>query len=151
MFLRDDRKRLLIKVAHELGGLLFLSGFLVHRLGLRDWQPLAMRIGIRKRTLEAFATKNHNEAVPFAGTDNHVDAADLFNAFGEQRAEVFCNFSFDAPGTAVDDDAFLVERAKVRAGGDVAGLQLKAQAEGFDDTAADLEFERIVAEQSEMA
>ena len=61
------------------------------------------------------------------------------------------DFCFNPARAAVGDDAFLVERAEIGPGGDVARLEFHAQTEGFNHAAADLKFQRIIAKQSEMA
>ena len=60
-------------------------------------------------------------------------------------------FAGDAAGAAVGDVARGVERAEVRADGDVAFLQFKADAGGLERAAADEVLQRIVAEQTEVA
>jgi len=52
---------------------------------------------------------------------------------------------------ATGDEALAVDSAEVASGGDVAGADLKVDAEGFQDAAADLVFQRIVAEKPEVA
>ena len=57
----------------------------------------------------------------------------------------------DAAGAAIGDVAGGVERAEVAADGDVAFVQLEADAGGFERAAADQVLERIVAEEAEVA
>ncbi len=76
----------------------------------------------------------------------------IFLIFAESSAhKFFARFGRDAAGAAVGDNAFGVERGEIRAGADVAGLQFHAEAERLDDAATDLKFQRVVAEQAEMA
>ena len=77
--------------------------------------------------------------------------ADFFHLRGEHLAQFLARFGRDASGAAVGDDALRVERGEIRAGANVAGLEFHAEAERLDDAAADLKFQRIIAEQAEMA
>ena len=60
-------------------------------------------------------------------------------------------FGVNAPGAPVGDDAFGVERAEVGARRHVAGPQFQAQSQRFDDAAANLEFQRVVAKQAQVS
>jgi hypothetical protein len=75
----------------------------------------------------------------------------FFTFCRQQRAELFANLRVDASGAPVGDDAFGVERAEVGARRDVAGPQFEAQAQRLDDAAANLEFQRVIAEQAQVS
>ena len=87
----------------------------------------------------------------FARFDNDLRVADFLNFRREQRNEFFARLGRNTSGTAVGDNAFGIKRRKISARADVAGFQFKTKAERFNDAATDLKFQRIVAEQAEMA
>jgi hypothetical protein len=147
----QERERFFVKFDNQFGG-----GFLFGGLGARwlhrgNLQTFTMRIGVSERAFETFAAEDDDEAVAFAGSDDDFGGADLFDFAGEQGAEFLANFRFDAAGAAIGDDAIVVEGAEIGAGGDIAGFEIDAKAERFNDTAADLEFDRVVAKEREMA
>ena len=73
----------------------------------------------------------------------------IFLIFAESSAHKFlARLRRDAAGAAVGDDALRVERAKFARAQTSPGLQFHAQAERLDDAAADLKFQRVVAEQA---
>ena len=92
------------------------------------------------------AAKDDDEAMLLPGLDEDFRVADIFNFGGEFGAKFLTNFRGNPSGAAIGDDAIFVERGKIRAGANIAGFQFDAQAEGFDDAAADLEFERVITE-----
>ena len=83
-----------------------------------------------------------------AGLDDDFRVADFFDFGGEHGAKFFASFGGDSSGAAVGDNALRVERGEIGAGADVARLQFHAEAERLDDAAADLKFQRVVAEQA---
>ena len=81
--------------------------------------------------------------------DEHLDAGDLdLPQTDRQRAALFRR---DPAGAPVADVAGRVERAEIAADGDVAVLQFEPDAGGLQRPAADHVFQRIVAEQAQMA
>src|SRR5256885_9365562 len=87
----------------------------------------------------------------FARFDDHLSVANFFDPFREQRAELFADGSVDPTGAAICDDTLRVERAKVCAGSNVAGLEIDAEPERLDHSATDFKFEWIVAEEPKMS
>jgi hypothetical protein len=89
--------------------------------------------------------------VLLAGLDDDLRVAQLLDLLRQQRAQLLANLRRDAARAAVGDDALLVQRAEVRARRHIAGLQLHPEAKRLDDATADLELQRVIAEQPEMA
>ena len=148
--LGEHREGGLVEFSDELGGLLLLGRFRIARLGGRDGQTFAVRVGIRQRAFQALAAEDDNEAVLLAGFDDDFGVADFLHLLGEERAEFFARFRGDTASAAVGDNALGIQRAEIGAGADIAGLQFHTEAEGFDDTTTDLEFQRIITEESEV-
>ena len=63
---REQRQRLLIKRRHQLGRLLGLGRFRVHRPDRRDREPLAPRIRVGQRAFEPLAPEHHHKPVLLA-------------------------------------------------------------------------------------
>src|SRR6266404_5981830 len=87
----------------------------------------------------------------FACFDDYLRVAQLLHFVGEQRAKFLAHGGLDASGAAVGNDAFRVQRTEVGACGYVAGPQIDTQSKRLDYTASDLKFDRVIAEQREMA
>ena len=141
-------QRGLVEIGDQLGHLLLLRVLRIARLDGRNGKTFAVRVGIGQRAFEALAAEHDDEAMFLAGLDDDLRVADLLDLGGEHGAELLAGLGRDAAGAAVGDDALGVERGEIGAGADIAGLEFHAQAERFDDAAADLEFERVVAEQA---
>ena len=60
-------------------------------------------------------------------------------------------FGAGPAGAAIGDEPLVVDGAEVASDGDIARADLEVDAERFQDAAADLVFERVIAEQAEMA
>ena len=75
----EQRQGGLVKLANQLGRLLRLGTVWVVRLGLGDWQTLAMRVGVAKRPGEVGPTKDHYETMSLARRDHHLGIADLLD------------------------------------------------------------------------
>src|SRR5262245_18515432 len=86
-----------------------------------------------------------------AGFDDDFRVADLLDFRRQHGAKVLAGLGWDTAGAAIGDNAFGVDRGEGGAGSDVAGLEIDAEAERFEDAAANLEFERVITEQPEMA
>ena len=86
-----------------------------------------------------------------AGLDDDFRVAKSFHFCGKHGAKFLARFGGNASRTAVGDDAFCIERGEVGAGANVAGFKFHAQAKRFNHAAADLEFQRVIAEQTEMS
>ena len=108
-------------------------------------------VGVGQWSFEIFAAKHDDKTMALAGLDDDLGVADFFDFGGEQGAQFLADFGFNAAGAAVGDDALPVEGAEIGAGGDVAGLELDAETERLDDAAANLEFQRVIAKEGEMA
>ena len=109
----------------------------------------ALRVGVVHVAAEAFAAEDDHEAMLLHRLDEHLDAGNLhFAELDRQRSALFGG---DAAGAAVADVARGVERAEVAADGDVAFLQLEADAGGLERTAADQVLDRVVAEEAQVA
>ena len=147
----DDGQGGLVEFGEQIGGFVLLAGFGSGGCHGGIGSAFAIRVGVGEGAFQALAAKDDDEAMAFAGFDDDFGVADFFDFAGKQGAEFLGDFGFDATGAAVGDDAFCVERAEIGAGGDVAGLKFEAQAEGFNDAASDLIFQRVVAEQAEVA
>ncbi len=110
-----------------------------------------MRIGVGQRAFQALAAEHHDEAMSLAGFDDDLRVADFLHLRRKHRAQLLARFGRDAPGAAVGDDALGVKRGEVGARATSPALSSKPEPERFDDAAADLKFQRVVAEQPEMA
>src|SRR5262249_11308310 len=108
-----------------------------------------LRIGVVDLVAEVVAAENDDEAVLAHGFDEHFDAGDLDR--GQLVAHGDAALGGGAAGAAIGDQALVVHSAKIAANGDIALSDLKIDAEGFEDAAADAVFERIVTEQGEVA
>src|SRR5215217_7254298 len=107
-------------------------------------------VGVAEVAVQPLAAQHQQAAVlalgleeelgPLQGDLAHQQVADGGRLLGGQAA-----------GPAVGDDAVVVEGAEVDPGGDVAGLELEADAGRGQGAAADLVGERVVAEQAEVA
>src|ERR1051326_2010298 len=146
----DDGQRGLVKIRDQFGRFLCFDRLWVQRLDFGNGQPFPVRIGVGQRTFEAFAPKENDEAMAFARFDNDLCIANLFDVLRKKRAKFFADRSIDAACATISYDAFFIERAEVRASSNIPNAELKAKTQRFNDTAADLKFERIVAEESEM-
>ena len=73
----------------------------------------------------------------------------FFDFCGKHRAKFLARLGRDAAGAAVGDNS-LLRRAwqKFARAHTSPGFKFHAQAERFDDAAADLKFQRVVAEQA---
>src|ERR1043166_7012113 len=87
----------------------------------------------------------------FTGFDDDFGVADFLDLAREHRAQLLAHARVNPTGPAVGYDALLVQRAEVSASRNVAGSQLQAQAERLDDAAPDLELERVITEQRQVA
>ena len=107
-----------------------------------------MRVGVVYVAFEALATQNNHEAVLLDRLDEHLDAGDLHltEANGDRTALL----GRDASRAAVADVAVGVEGAEVAADGHVTGLEIEADACGFEGAAADEELHGVVAEEAEV-
>ncbi len=76
---REHRQGGLEKRRHQFRRLLCLRRFLVHRLGARNRQTLAMRVGVRERAFESFAAEDHHEPMPLPGLDDDLGVAHVSN------------------------------------------------------------------------
>src|ERR1700733_827541 len=83
--------------------------------------------------------------------DDDFNVADFFYFCGKFCAKFFANLRRNSSGAAVGDNSILVERAKIRARGDVAMFQFHSQTERLNDAATDLKFQRVITKKSEMA
>ena len=147
----EQRQGGLVKLADQLGGLFCLGAVGVVRLRLGDRQAFAVRVGVAQRPGQAGSAKDDDEAVALARRDDDFGVADLLDVFSELGAALFAKLSLDATGAPVGDQAIGVESAEVSTGGNVARLQLQSKAKRLDDAATDLNLERIVAKQPEVA
>ena len=107
-----------------------------------------LRVGVVDVAPQAFAAEDDDQPIFLHRPDEDFDAGD--GDFVEFFAEPLADVAGDAAGAAVGDVAGGVDRAEVAADGDVVGAELEIDAEGFQDAAADDEFQRIVTEQAEM-
>jgi hypothetical protein len=138
-FLEDLRGRFALGVA----------GDGVERRHARD-----LRVGVVNEVAElalvgAGAAEDHDEAVFLHRFDEDLHVGDLH--FAQLDRERRALFAGDAAGAAVANFAGGVERAEVRADGDVAFFELEADAGRFEGAAADEVGDRIVTEQAEVA
>src|SRR5262245_57254348 len=86
----------------------------------------------------------------FSGFDKDLGIPDFLHFSREQCAKLFANGGLDASGPAVGDNSFLIQGAEVGAGSDVSGAQFKPKPKRFDDPTADLELQRVIAEEAQM-
>ena len=99
--------------------------------------------------MQAFTAKNDDKAVFLYGANKNLDAGDFDGVqFVGQRVAFFAG---DAAGAAIGDFAGGVEGAVVAADGDIVRAEFETDAGGFQRAAADDEFQRIVAEEAEVA
>src|SRR5438093_5238210 len=103
-----------------------------------------MWVGVRQRPFQTFAAEDDDKAVPFARLNDDLCVSNLFDLLREQPAKLFANGRVDPSCAAIDDNAFGIARAEVRARRHVAGPQFEAKTQRFNDTSADLVFERWV-------
>ena len=151
LFLREQRQRRLVDVRHQLRHFLLAGALGIHGPRRVDRQAFAIRIGIGQRSFETGAAEDDHKPVLLARYDVHLGRAQLLDLAGQDSAETLAGLRRNAAGPAVRDDPLRVERAEVRPDGDVAALQMEPQTQGFDHPAADLELQRVVAEQGEVA
>src|SRR5258706_7851930 len=109
-----------------------------------------MRISVGERAFQTLAAKDNNETMSLAWLDDDFRVADLFDFLREQCAEIFADLRVDPPGAAVGDDPLAVQRAKICPRRDIVGLEVDPETERFDHPATNLEFERIITEETEM-
>ncbi len=147
----NDRQGGFVKISHQFRRLLRFNRFFVDRLRLGNTRAFAVRIGVGQRTFQTFAAEQDDEPMAFAGLDNDFGVADPSDLPRQERAQLLANLRFNAAGPPIRDDAFVIECAKIRARGDIPAPQSQPQSERLDDAAADLKFNRIIAEQREVA
>jgi hypothetical protein len=115
-----------------------------------EWATFAVRIGVGQRPFQSLAAKDDDETMFLAGLDDDFRVADFF-IFAESNAHSSSQTSVamrPARRSVTIPFASSVQNSRAR---DVARLQLNAQAERLDDAATDLKFQRVIAEQTEMA
>ena len=149
-FIFQNWQRRLVKIGNELRHFLLLRILGVARLDGGNGIAFAVRVGVGQRAFEPLAAEHHDKAVFLASLDDDLRVADLLDLRGKQGDEPFARLGGNAAGATVRDNSLRVERGEVGAGADVAGLQLNAQPERLNDTAAHLKFQRVVAEKPEM-
>jgi len=109
-----------------------------------------MRVGVGQGSLQTFAAEQYDEAVAFPGLDNDCAYADFFTLRGQQRAQFLTHGSFDPPRLGDRSRFLCIEGAEVGARGDVASAQFESETECFDNAAANLKLQRIVAEETQV-
>src|SRR6266404_962756 len=102
-----------------------------------------MRIGVAQGPFESFTPENDHEPVAFARLDDDFSITELLDFGRQQGAKRLAYFRIDAAGPAVSNNAFVVQRAKIGAGGNVARLQGQPEPERLDHPATDLKFQRV--------
>ena len=108
-----------------------------------------MRVGVRDVAAETFAAENDDETVFFHRLDEDFDARD-FDVF-EEFNDFDRFFRRNAARATVGDEAVFVDRAEVATDADVVRADRERDAGGFENAATDLEDERIVTEEAEVA
>src|SRR4051812_2438366 len=105
-----------------------------------------MRVSIRERAFETFCSEEHHKSMPFACFNNDLRVAYLLYLLGQQCTEFFADGGIDAPSPAVRHDSLIIQRAEISPRSHIASLELETEAESFNDPAADLKFEWVIAE-----
>ena len=149
-FLCDNGQRRLVKIRDQRGHLFLAGVVFVARMNGGNGKAFAVRIGVGQRPFQSAAAKDDDETMFLAGLDEDVRVAELFHSGRKHPAKLFARLRRDASGAAVGDNSLFIERAEVCARGHVAVFQFQSQPQRFNYTAADLEFQGIVAEQTEM-
>ena len=95
-------------------------------MGLWNGKPFAMRIGVCKRSFQTLPAEHNDKTMALACFDDDFGVTNLFDVLSKQGAELFADGSIDASGAAINNDAFVIQRAKIGAGGDVFLIGKKA-------------------------
>ena len=146
----QQRQCLPVKFRDDFRGLGGLGGFL-DRLGNGHRLAFAAGIGIGQWPFEPLAAEHDDKPVAFTGFDDDLDVANFFDFLFQDFDLCLAHAGVNATGPAVGHEPFGVERAEVGTRSDVAGFEVNADAERFDNAAADFKFERVVAEQAKVA
>src|SRR4028119_600777 len=125
--------------------------------------PSSCRFSLRSRTSsspfsEGMRPARRSEILPAPSRGAEVIRAARatrgaveFQLLGEEPHELLALLRRNAPGAAVGDFAGVVEGCEVYPRGQVAPLEVEADAQGREDAAADLEANGVVAKEGEVA
>src|SRR5262249_35588917 len=94
---------------------------------------------------QALTAEQHHETMALASLNDHLRTPHFPDLLREQRAQLFAHLGVNAPGAAVGDNTFRIERAEVGARRYVSRLELETEPQRFNDAAAHLELEGVVA------
>src|SRR3954469_3891905 len=86
----------------------------------------------------------------FPWLNNDLRVADLPDFPGEQVAKLFTNLGVNPPGPAIGDDAFAVQRAKIRSCCDIPRLQVDPKAKRLDNSPAHFKLQRVITKEPEV-
>ncbi len=142
---RQEFLGLFDKFGGDLGGLFAVE---IRGPWFEGWYANHLRIGIGEITSETRSTEHDHETMLLDGFDEDFDSrnGNLPKPDGERRGF----FARDAARAAVGNIAVVIDRAKVSADRNVAFLQLKTNARGFERAAADEILQRIVTKQTQV-
>jgi len=149
LFVCNHGQRGLVKISDERGHFLLAGIVFVARMNRRNWKAFAVRVGVGQRAFKSLAAKDDDEAMLLAGLDEDFSLAD-FLTLAESSATSFSQTSVAILPARRSVTIPLRRAWRNSRGADVAGFQFHAEAERLDDAAADLKFQRVVAEESEM-
>lgn len=121
----------------------------VFRDGIERWDAGRLRIGIADATAKPSASEDNDKAMFLHGLDEDLDPRN--GNLPQLDRQWRTLFGRDSTGSSIRDIALRVQRTEVAADGHIARLQLEADSGRFQRTATDQIFNRIVAEQPEMA
>ena len=113
------------------------------------WDAGALGVGVVDVAAESIAANHDDEAIFLDVADEDFDAGDCDGV--EFFAEFFGDIGGYASGAAVADVAGCVNGDEVAADCNIAVGEGEVDSEGFEDAAADVVFEGVVAEESEVA
>ena len=115
----------------------------------RHAQPLGVGVGdVGVQGLALRGPQHQHEAIFLDGLHKGAHAGQLDLA--QQGHQLAADLGGDAPRPPVGDEPLVVDGAKVGPGGHVLGLQVKVDAQGFQDAPADVIDQGVVAEQGEV-
>ena len=147
---RDDRQRGLEKLGQQFRRFPLTGGFRIDGFGHRHRHSFPARVRVRQRAFQTRPAQDDHETMSLARLDDDLGVADFFDLAGEHAAQFLGDFRVNPSRAAVGHDTFGVQRAKIGAGGDIAGLQLHPQSERLNHAAPDRVFQRIIPEQPQM-
>jgi hypothetical protein len=125
-------------------------GGVVGRLDRERVEAGALGVRVRQRTRETLAAEDRDGPVLLLVHDEALDPVEV-HVLVQKPYQLLALLGGDAAGPAVGDLALLVLGGEVNAGGEVVLAEVEADAQSAEHAAADLEAQRVVAEEGKVA